>query len=125
MGLVRLFLALVLATSVAFPAASQDWSYGNDFYASCSESVAPTARNAEWRFACFAYVKGIHDMAVFMSGRIRPEVCPPDGVSIIQHYDILLKYLKDNPDQRHKPTAELLWEADLKAFPCPWGPSRR
>jgi hypothetical protein len=31
MGLVRMFLALVVAISVAFPAASQDWSYGNGF----------------------------------------------------------------------------------------------
>ena len=82
MGLVRLFLALVVAISVAFPAASQDWSYGNGFYAACKDAVVPPAKSPEWAgIACLSYVKGLHDMAGFMwsSGRIRPEVCPPSG----------------------------------------------
>jgi hypothetical protein len=122
MGLVRLCLALAVAFSLAFPAASQDWSYGNGFYASCSEVVAPTGAKPNWPgIACLGYVKGLHDMAGFMwsSGRIRPEVCPPSGVSMSQYYDILLKYLKDNPDKRHEPTAALLWEAASASFPCP------
>ena len=122
MELMRLLLALVVAVSVAFPAASQDWSYGNGFYAACKDAVVPPAKSPEWAgIACLSYVKGLHDMAGFMwsSGRIRPEVCPPSGVSISQHYDILLKYLKDHPDQRHKPTAALLWEAASLSFPCP------
>jgi hypothetical protein len=111
----RWWLAAVLSSMAVLPAAAQNMSYGNGFYAYCQDA-------REWaQLTCVAYVKGLHDMAGFLwsSGRIRPEVCPPDGVVIAQYYDILSKFLRDNPDQRQKPTAALLWEAASKAYPCP------
>ena len=105
----------MVAVGAAFPAASQDWSYGNGFYAACKDAVVPPAKSPEWAgIACLSYVKGLHDMAGFMwsSGRIRPEVCPPErriDKSALRHS--VEVSLKDHPDQRHKPTAALLWEA--------------
>ena len=87
---------------------------GNGFYAKCAN---PEDIN---KALCPAYVAGLHDMAGYLwaSGRVRAEVCPSAAVTVPQYVDILLKYLRDNPEQRHKPTGELMWTAASKAFPC-------
>lgn len=114
----RLHLLLVMAGIMMVTAAHaqrDNFSIGNGFYSFCSSA------SEEWQHsACLAYTKGLHDMAGFLwaRGRVKPEICLPQGVSLSQYLDILLKYLKDNPDQRHKPTAELLWVAASKSYPC-------
>jgi hypothetical protein len=115
MVLVRLFLALVVAVCVTRPAATEDVARGNNFYTLCSDAVGPTAD----RLVCLAYVKGLYDMAGYLQPPSKAGlVCAPDAVTMDQYLDILLKYLRDNPERRQALTAELMWEAVSKVYPC-------
>ena len=112
----RSWIALI-ATIVLVPptpSAAQHIRDGNGFLSNCE------APKDFGRVGCLAYVIGMHDMAGFLwqSGRVIPEVCPPESVTMTQYSDILVKYLKDNPEQRHKPTGELFWIAASMAYPC-------
>src|SRR5882757_4918762 len=110
MRLVRMFLALVVAGSVAHPVMSEDVARGNRFYALCGDAVGQTAKPD--RIVCLAYVKGLYDMAGYLQPASKAGlVCAPDGVTMDQYLDILLAYLRDNPERRHALTAELRWES--------------
>jgi hypothetical protein len=116
-GLVRLCLVLVVAFGAARPAMSEDVARGNGFYVLCSDAVGPTANQG--RIVCLAYVKGLYDMAGYLQPASKAGlVCSPEGVTMDQYLDILVKYLRDNPERRQALTAELMWEAASKAYPC-------
>lgn len=110
----RWWILLLASTAISPSAWSQEIVTGKGFLARCSGAT-------EWqRIACLSYVMGLHDMA----GYLKPTdkfglVCAPQGVTIIQYHDILLKYLLDHPERGQKLSAELLWEAAAHAFPCP------
>lgn len=48
----------------------------------------------------------------------RQRFCTPDNVTNGQMEDIVVKYLKDHPDERHMLAAILVVKAMTKAFPC-------
>jgi hypothetical protein len=45
--------------------------------------------------------------------------CIPDEVEIGQMTNITLKYIHENPEQAHMPSAGLVILAQQHAFPCP------
>ena len=45
-------------------------------------------------------------------------VCIPQKVTNGQSGDVLIKYLQDHPETRHKDVGVLAWRAFRKAFPC-------
>lgn len=46
-------------------------------------------------------------------------MCPASEVEYGQHRDLVVKYLKANPEIRHQSARALILEAGQKAFPCP------
>jgi hypothetical protein len=104
---------------LVMPASAQDWMHGNAFYTLCNEASAKPAD--DWgRLACTAYVKGLYDMAGYLQPANKAGlVCAPEGVTVAQYFDILIKYVRDNPARRQELTAELMWEAASKSYPCP------
>lgn len=64
---------------------------------------------------CFGYINGIND---YMAYLIDAEYCLPEGVSRQQGMDIFIKFLRNNPEIRNRPTPELLVLAYRAAFPC-------
>ena len=68
--------------------------------------------------ACLSYVMGFVDMAQRPTGMLETAACIPKGATYGQAMDVLLAHLKDRPAERHKPTAQLLWDAWAVAFPC-------
>jgi hypothetical protein len=107
-------LAAVLGMSGPMPVAAQSIRDGNGFLSTCEDA------NAVSKAACLGYVGGLHDMGGYLwqSGRVRPEVCPPSSATLEQYLGILIKFLRDNPEQCHKPTGGLFWIAASKASPC-------
>jgi len=120
LSVMRWWLVPVLSLSVALPAASEDFGHGNGFHRYCSD-FAPTTKSAEWgRLVCVSYLRGLLDMATYLQPASKASlVCWPEAVTYDQFLDVLLKYLKDNPARRHDLTAELIWEAAAKSYPCP------
>jgi hypothetical protein len=44
--------------------------------------------------------------------------CFPDGVTRVQSKDVVCKYLRDNPSERHLSGTVLVRKAFIKAWPC-------
>ena len=65
------------------------------------------------RTFALAYIAGVADHA-----DVTREVCAQPGVQANQLKEIVLKYLKNHPENRHHPAAELVVNALKGAFPC-------
>ena len=46
------------------------------------------------------------------------KICYPEGVENGQLIRLVLKYIRDHPEQAHEPAAVLVVKAELNAFPC-------
>jgi len=69
---------------------------------------------------CFGYITGVADIegmeaAVFPDRR---RACRAEGVTNGQIKDVVVKYLKEHPEDRHFLAAILVMQAMAKAFPC-------
>lgn len=64
---------------------------------------------------CAGYVIGAVDGLSAKVGKI------PDGVTIGQMKDVIIKYLVDHPESRNSPAASLVYLAVLEAWPKPSG----
>ena len=86
---------------------------GNKLFNYCEEE------DGFFEGVCVGYVLGIYDSLV-LAGIGDPvlRICPPIGVSNEQNRDIVRKYLRDNPEKRHKGAHYLVAVALLSAFPC-------
>lgn len=45
-------------------------------------------------------------------------ICVPDQVNLLQGIRVVLKYIREHPEQAHLQSATLVFTADLQAFPC-------
>ena len=87
---------------------------GNDLLEYCESKERPFPTGL-----CLGYVLGASDVES-MEGAAFPDRARsyvPNNVSNGQMIDIVVKYLKDRPEERHM-LAGLLVEAMNKAFPC-------
>ena len=99
----------VLFASPAWPLGGSFYS-GNDLFGYCAGEV----RNSDH---CLGYTTGIVD--ALASGSIFGwKACVPEQVSAAQVRDIVVKYLQDNPQDRHYSAAAIAAKALSIAFPC-------
>jgi hypothetical protein len=78
--------------------------------------AAETARQT----FCLGYITGASDVDG-MDGATFPErrhSCVREEVTNGQLKDVVVKYLKDHPEERHLLAAILVVKAQAKAFPC-------
>lgn len=45
--------------------------------------------------------------------------CTPEGVTVEQGVDIVKKYIRQHPEERHTFAADMVLGAMIEAFPCP------
>jgi hypothetical protein len=101
-------MALVLAAGFLWPAcAFGQFRTGNDLYAKCTASAGPE------RTECIGIVIGLADAFVYDE-----KTCPPDGITVRQVEDLIVKYLRDHPELRHHSAPSLARTALQQAFPC-------
>jgi Rap1a immunity proteins len=107
-------IKLVLAASMMLvpisEGSSQDGrvSTGNWWFALCVKNEP----------MCTGYIAAVVDIYEFTHA---PSYCPPrgpNGANIGQVQDIVVKYVRDNPEKRHLPFMRLTLDALEKAFPC-------
>lgn len=69
---------------------------------------------------CIGYIRGVIDGENMMGTALnnKPLVCLSEGVTLGQVQDVVVKYLKDNPTERNKPSAGLIGIAAATAWPC-------
>jgi hypothetical protein len=63
---------------------------------------------------CAATAAGFHDMLVVMEA-----ICPTGDGTPKKIGDIVVKFLRENPEERDQSAAILAWSALKKAYPCP------
>jgi Rap1a immunity proteins len=85
---------------------------GNDLLEHCS-SHEPFELNF-----CTGYIEGVRDGLMFAAVRLKSEpfFSVPNEAKSEQVKDIVVKYLRDNPETRHKPAGMLTFLALEKAF---------
>jgi len=69
---------------------------------------------------CMGTVNGVFETIILVNSVIPKDiqVCYPESITTGQHIRIVMKFLKDNPEQLHLNEAYLIRAAALKAFPC-------
>jgi Rap1a immunity proteins len=70
--------------------------------------------------SCNGYIVGVADMASGMVSR-RGQIgfVVPDGVTIGQLRDVVVRHLTSHPETRHGLATDCVWSALLNAFPTP------
>lgn len=121
---VRLGIALtvsIAANSVNVAAVSaQEGTFdvftGNGFLQTCSGTLAD--ENAFRLGICFGWLSGFVDRDRLAAGIETRRICQPAKSTNGQLMDVVLKYLRDHPSERHLPISILAYSALIEAFPC-------
>lgn len=110
-------LAAVLAVSISHPAVAQGQdSTGNSLYADCTNGPASAIG------FCYGRVQGFMLGWEMASGETSANVfCRPAGTTMGQTGDIIVKYLREHPEQRHADWRPLILLALNQAWPCEGG----
>jgi Rap1a immunity proteins len=66
---------------------------------------------------CAGYVEGISDMAN-LSQAGKKAICMPPGTTPRQLGDVVIEYLRSNPENRQNSAASLVYIALALGFPC-------
>ena len=123
------WLLTLAALLVSTPAYAQEFDprdpvTGNGLLAICSLDD-PVSRTA-----CGLYVRGLDHMlnTLQVHGQVREIDCSPGSSTSNQKRDVLIAYLRANPQSRHLGSPLLFMRAMIAAFPCdpsqPFPPDR-
>jgi hypothetical protein len=80
---------------------------GNDLYPNCTIEE-PT---------CVAYITGVADTLEMVAPHLT-NICRPPASTMSQVFDIVMAWLEDHPEERHRPAAKLSGLALAEAWPC-------
>jgi len=114
---------------------------GNRYLEICSSNEKPQAQLNEMDFLnlglCQGFMLGFHDgigtaiailqlndssLSYLKNSMEDIKICTPAGVENGQLIRVVMKYIRDHPEQAHEPAAVLVVKAELNAFPCPVTP---
>jgi hypothetical protein len=62
---------------------------------------------------------GVSDGILMVHSSFSDSICPPEHPTADQIYRIAVRYMRDHPEETHKFTSVLIFEASAAAFPCP------
>lgn len=122
-----LCFGLAISSMFALPTSVRaGFETGNSLLAQCSvEQSDPTYRQKY--MACSGYVSGVYDMIELLNvakhrnrtGSVEGfQACVPDSATRGQLTDVVIKYLKDHPEQRHLAAATIVYVALKQGFGC-------
>lgn len=103
---------LVAASPASSNAGIHDFT-GNTLYNTCRANDGPSM------ISCFRYIGGVVDGVSLSHPDGKEPFVIPDDASITQVRDVVVNYLRDNPDKRHWAAVVLVWNALQGAFPNP------
>jgi hypothetical protein len=103
-GVLRITAAALLLSA----ATAHGLATGNDMHRSCEESGV----------SCGFFVMGAMEGAMLSRNWKDLGACWPLGVTMGQHKDTFMTYLKDHPEARHEPAVKLLHTALTEKWPC-------
>jgi hypothetical protein len=117
-----------IAAAMAFAFASEavadppiHYVDGNQLFSDCTDA-AQTATGLGHQLGCRMYIAGAVDAYnLLRGGETSKEGCTPRGVSGRQLYDVVVKFLRQNPEMRHQNAGGLVMLAVRNAW-CPTKP---
>lgn len=89
---------------------AEAFSTGNDHLAHCGASASPIMEAG-----CSGLAFGLSSG---LKGGFPDAICAPSGITSSQYHDILMRYLREHPNDRHHHFAQLALWALKEAFPC-------
>ena len=105
---------LALATSSAAKAqkTSDIINSGNDFLAVCQyENNRPPD-------VCLAYIAGVAGTLALNWSDTGQRICVPDNATLRTTLDLVLQFIKDNPEKRDQKTIFLVAQVTIKKYVC-------
>jgi hypothetical protein len=114
------FLSLIFAGSALYVSpAKANFESGNSLYNDCLVEKGNSLFYQK-RIRCLSYIVGVYDTfdTVSRMQNAPSVVCAPSGIVVEQLSDIVLAYLRANPEVRHYPAADIVMLAFSKSFPC-------
>ena len=128
--------AMLLVFGVSSPSRAANIKDGNDLLDACRDAdkgpdEMKTQDQLRRSMMCLGYITGVTDgikVATQVNERVNGKplnlgewggmFCIPDGVKVGQMLRVVVKYLRDHPEELHNDSAELVVAAFLTAFPC-------
>ena len=103
---------------------AQEVPDSRDFYQACRAAVkdvngeqVSVIEAADGGF-CAGYIAGLNEGLMIASKRKKLNYCLPGPISGEQMVRVVEKYLRENPQELHKPMSINTIAAMMKAFPC-------
>jgi hypothetical protein len=109
---VLLLLLLAPFASADDTGGYQNPDTGNGLYATCTAPESQNAVYLQQNAVCLSYIQGAVSTLNFFN-----HIDIEDGMTNEQFKDIVLKYLKENPEQRHYASPFSIFLAMVKDFP--------
>jgi hypothetical protein len=110
--LIMAVLALTIS-SVAKAQKTSDIIYsGDDFLATCQYD------NNRPPDVCLAYVAGVAGTLALNWSDTGQRICVPNDATLGTTLDMVLQYIKDNPEKRSQKTIFLIAQATIKKYVC-------
>lgn len=104
-------LAMMTAATAATPVHAV--MHGNDLLQGC-KSIPDDPDELD---GCDTYIVGVTDALEIVSQRLT-NICRPQSHAIQQLRDIVVNWLLEHPEERHRPAAKLIGLALAEAWPC-------
>ena len=111
-------LALTISSAAKAQKTSEVLNSGEDFLAVCQYD------NNRPPDVCLAYVAGVVGTLALNWSDTGQRICVPDSATVRTTLDLVLQYIKDNPEKRNQKTIFLIAQVTIKKYVCE-GPKQK
>jgi hypothetical protein len=105
-------LALTISSAARAQKTSDVLNSGDDFLATCQYD------NNRPPDVCLAYVAGVVGTLALNWSDTGQRICVPDSATVRTTLDLVLQYVKDNPEKRYQKTIFLIAQVTIKKYVC-------
>lgn len=110
--LIMAVLALTISSVTKAQKTSDIINSGNDFLAVCQYD------NNRPPDVCLAYVAGVAGTLALNWSDTGQRICVPENATLRTTLDLVLQYIKDNPEKRSQKTIFLIAQVTIRNYVC-------
>jgi hypothetical protein len=110
--LILAVLALTISSAAKAQKTSDVLNSGDDFLAACQYD------NNRPPDVCLAYVAGVAGTLALNWSDTGQRICVPESATVRTTLDLVLQYIKDNPEKRNQKTIFLIAQVTIKRYVC-------
>jgi Rap1a immunity proteins len=110
--LIMAVLALTISSAAKAQKTSDIVNTGGDFLAVCQYD------NNRPPDVCLAYVAGVAGTLALNWSDTGQRICIPNNATLRTTLDLVLQYIKDNPEKRNQKTIFLISQVAIKKYVC-------